>query len=56
MAQHMARQNAEGSRDLSTLVDVSAELQHLVQTSGVCVSPMAARGTASRRTAALART
>lgn len=32
MAQHMARQNAEGSRDLSTLVDASAELQHLVQT------------------------
>ena len=32
MAQHMAQQNAEGSRDLSTLVDASAELQHLVQT------------------------
>lgn len=32
MAEHMARQNAEGSRDLSTLVDASAELQHLVQT------------------------
>ena len=31
MAQHMAQQNAEGSRDLSTLVDASAELQHLVQ-------------------------
>lgn len=32
MAQHMAQQNAEGSRDLSTLVDASTELQHLVQT------------------------
>ena len=32
MAEHMAQQNAEGSRDLSTLVDASAELQHLVQT------------------------
>ena len=32
MAQHMAQQNAEGSRDLSTLVDASVELQHLVQT------------------------
>lgn len=32
MAQHMAQQNAEGSRDLSTLIDASAELQHLVQT------------------------
>ena len=32
MAQHMVQQNAEGSRDLSTLVDASAELQHLVQT------------------------
>ena len=32
MAQHMAQQNAGGSRDLSTLVDASAELQHLVQT------------------------
>ena len=32
MAQHTAQQNAEGSRDLSTLVDASAELQHLVQT------------------------
>ena len=32
MAQHMAQQNAEGSRGLSTLVDASAELQHLVQT------------------------
>ena len=32
MAQHMAQQNAEGSRDLSTLVDASAELQHLMQT------------------------
>ena len=32
MAQHMAQQNDEGSRDLSTLVDASAELQHLVQT------------------------
>ena len=32
MAQHMAQQNAESSRDLSTLVDASAELQHLVQT------------------------
>ncbi|WP_233503123.1 nucleoside triphosphate pyrophosphohydrolase [Collinsella sp. TF07-1] len=32
MAQHMAQQNTEGSRDLSTLVDASAELQHLVQT------------------------
>ena len=32
MAQHMAQQNAEGSRDLPTLVDASAELQHLVQT------------------------
>ena len=32
MAQHMAQQNAEGSRNLSTLVDASAELQHLVQT------------------------
>ena len=32
MAQHMAQQNAEGSRDLSTLVDASIELQHLVQT------------------------
>lgn len=32
MAGHMAQQNAEGSRDLSTLVDASAELQHLVQT------------------------
>ena len=32
MAQHMAQQNAEGSRDLSALVDASAELQHLVQT------------------------
>lgn len=32
MAQHMAQQNTEGSRDLSMLVDASAELQHLVQT------------------------
>ena len=56
MAQHMVQQNAEGSRDLSTLVDASTELQHLVQTICVCVSPMAARGTVSRRTAALART
>ena len=32
MAQHTAQQNAEGSRDLSTLADASAELQHLVQT------------------------
>ena len=32
MPEHMAQQNAEGSRDLSTLVDASAELQHLVQT------------------------
>ena len=32
MAQHTAQQNAEGSRNLSTLVDASAELQHLVQT------------------------
>ena len=32
MAQHMAQQNAEGSRDLPTLIDASAELQHLVQT------------------------
>ena len=32
MAEHMAQQNAEGSRDLSTLVAASAELQHLVQT------------------------
>ena len=32
MAQHMAQQNSEGSRDLSTLIDASAELQHLVQT------------------------
>lgn len=32
MAQHMAQQNAEGSRDLSTLVDASTELQYLVQT------------------------
>ena len=32
MAEHMAQQNAEGSHDLSTLVDASAELQHLVQT------------------------
>lgn len=32
MAQHMAQQNAEGSRDLSTLVDASTELRHLVQT------------------------
>ena len=32
MAEHMAQQNAEGSRDLSMLVDASAELQHLVQT------------------------
>lgn len=56
MAQHMAQQNAEGSRDLSTLVDVSAELQHLVQTIGAYASPTAVRGTASRRTAALART
>ena len=32
MAQHMAQQNVEGSRDLSALVDASAELQHLVQT------------------------
>ncbi len=32
MAEHMAQQNDEGSRDLSTLVDASAELQHLVQT------------------------
>ncbi len=32
MAQHMAQQNAEGSPNLSTLVDASAELQHLVQT------------------------
>ena len=32
MAEHMAQQNAEGSRDLSTLVDASAELRHLVQT------------------------
>ena len=54
MAQHMAQQNAEGSRDLSTLVDASAELQHLGQT--ICVSPMAARGTANRHTAASART
>ena len=56
MAQHMAQQNAEGSRDLSTLVDASAELQHLVQTICVCVSPMAARGIASRRIRASART
>ncbi len=32
MAQHMAQQNAEAPRDLSTLIDASAELQHLVQT------------------------
>lgn len=32
MAEQLAQQNAEGSRDLSTLVDASAELQHLVQT------------------------
>ena len=32
MSEHMAQQNAEGSRELSTLVDASAELQHLVQT------------------------
>ena len=32
MPEHMAQQNAEGSRDLSTLVDASAELQHLVRT------------------------
>ena len=32
MPEHMAQQNAEGSRDLSTLVNASAELQHLVQT------------------------
>ena len=56
MAEHMAQQNAEGSRDLSTLVDASAELQHLCRPSGVCVSPMAARGIANRHTAALART
>lgn len=40
MAQHMAQQNAEGSRDLSTLVDASAELQHLVQT---ILAPASAR-------------
>ena len=33
MAQHMAQQNAEGSRDLSALVDASAELQHLAPAS-----------------------
>ena len=27
MAEHMAQQNTEGSRDLSTLVDASAELK-----------------------------
>lgn len=32
MPEQLAQQNAEGSRDLSTLVDASAELQHLVQT------------------------
>ena len=32
MAEHMDQQNAEGSRDPSTLGDASAELQHLVQT------------------------
>ena len=32
MPEQMAQQNAEGSRDLSTLVDAAAELQHLVQT------------------------
>ena len=50
MPEHMAQQNAEGSRDLSTLVDASAELQHLVQTIWRLRQP------ASRRTAALART
>ncbi len=57
MAQHMAQQNAEGSRDLSTLVDASAELQHLwCGPSGAYASPTAVRGTASRHTAALVRT
>ena len=32
MPAHMNRQNAEGTRDLSTLVDASASLQHLVET------------------------
>ena len=56
MAQHMAQQNAEGSRDLSTLIDASAELQHLVQTIWRLRQPDGAHGTVSRRTAALART
>lgn len=56
MAQHMAQQNAEGSRDLSTLVDASAELQHLVQTIWRLRQPDGCRGTASRRIRASART
>ena len=56
MAEHMAQQNAEGSRDLSTLVDASAELQHLVQTIWRLRQPDGARGTANRRIRALART
>ena len=56
MAQHMAQQNAEGSRDLSTLVDASAELQHLVQTIWRLRQPDGARGIASRRIRASART
>lgn len=32
MPEHMAGQNAEGTRDLSTLVDAAPEMQHLVET------------------------
>ena len=44
MAQHMAQQNAEGSRDLSTLVDAVVDTQlalyfHLAQLIGIRLHP-----------------